>query len=85
MNSLTYKHLRRWLDSKQLGFTTTDDLEPLTEFIGQKRALEALQFGLGIKKQGYNLYAMGPSGIGKRSLIKEILKAQAAKETTPDD
>jgi lon-related putative ATP-dependent protease len=85
MNALTYKHLRRWLDPKQLKFTTTDDLEPLTEFIGQKRALEALQFGLGIKKPGYNLYAMGPSGIGKRSLIKEILKSQAIKEATPCD
>lgn len=85
MNPLSYKFLRRQLNAKQLHFSTTEELEPLSEFIGQKRALEAIQFGIGIKKQGYNLYAMGPMGIGKRSLIKRVLKTITSLEPTPPD
>jgi hypothetical protein len=35
----------RWtLDPKKLTFETTDDLEPLTEIIGQKRGVDAFRF-----------------------------------------
>lgn len=84
-NPLNYKLLRQKINPRQLGFNTTAELELLTEFIGQERALEAIYFGIGIKSQGYNLYAMGPSGIGKRSLIRIILENQAKKIKVPSD
>jgi lon-related putative ATP-dependent protease len=82
---LHYKHLRQKLNPKHLGFETTAELETLSEFIGQERALEALSFGIGIQSQGYNLYAMGPAGIGKHSVIRSILEDTAIKKEAPSD
>lgn len=52
---------------------------------GQSRALEAIDFGIGMQHQGYNLYVMGPSGLGKHALVQQVLKAAAAKAKTPPD
>lgn len=82
---LDAKLLRKKLNANQLEFKTTEELPSLTEFVGQDRALEAIQFGIGIKNQGYNLYAMGPSGIGKLSLVQITLKNQAKTESVPAD
>jgi lon-related putative ATP-dependent protease len=82
---LHYKYLRQKLNPKHLGFETTAELETLSEFIGQERALEALSFGIGIQSQGYNLYAMGPAGIGKHSVIRSILEDNAIKKEVPSD
>ena len=68
-----------------LGFETTQDLDDLVEAIGQPRAVEAVKFGTGIAQEGYNIYAMGPSGLGKRSLVEEHFKQRAANEPVPPD
>lgn len=82
---LEYKFLRKKLKISHLDFLTTKKLEVLDEFVGQERALEALKFGIKIKNMGYNLYAMGPSGIGKKSLVQMMLNAHAAKCSVPPD
>ena len=46
-------------DPDQFTFETTAELEPLTEIIGQERAIEAMRFGITIHREGYNLFAMG--------------------------
>jgi lon-related putative ATP-dependent protease len=69
----------------QFKFKTTDDLEDLTDVIGQDRAVEAIQFGIGIQREGYNLFALGPSGTGKRTTIGQFLDQKAAAESTPSD
>lgn len=85
ITSLNYKLLRRKISPSELSFQAFENLKPLNEFLGQNRAHEALDFGIGIKSKGYNMYAMGPSGIGKFSLITMVLQAQAHKATTPSD
>ncbi len=45
---------------EHLAFESTDDLEDLTEVMGQERAVEALRFGIGMRRAGYNIYALGP-------------------------
>ena len=57
--------LYRRCDPAQFDFHSTTDIEPLTEAIGQARALEALQFGVGVQRHGYNVFVLGPAGIGK--------------------
>lgn len=57
----------------------------LTAAPGQSRALEAIDFGIGMHHQGYNLYVMGPSGLGKHALVQQVLKTAAAKAKTPPD
>src|SRR5579862_2338433 len=80
-----YKFLRKTLNPAELHFKTTDEIKALTDFFGQERALQALHFGIGIKSKGFNIYAMGPMGIGKRSLIQKVLKSYAHTRKTPPD
>lgn len=68
-----------------LGFENTSQLEELTEYIGQNRALKAVGFGIGIQKKGYNLFALGPSGLGKKSLVMRYMESQARSEPVPSD
>jgi len=72
-------------DPSQFEFETTDELEDLDDIIGQDRALEAIRFSLGIQSQGYNLFALGPSGTGKRTTIRQFLDQRARTEPPPDD
>jgi predicted ATP-dependent protease len=66
-------------------FDTTDQLPDLADIIGQSRAVEAVQFGTGMQKEGYNIFAVGPPGTGKRSLILKAFKQGAKEEPVPDD
>jgi lon-related putative ATP-dependent protease len=73
------------LDPKRLAFKLTSDLEELTEVIGQARATEAIQFGIGIRRNGYNLFVLGPAGTGRHAIVRRFLEQQAAQDTTPSD
>ena len=53
--------------------------------VGQERAIEAVEFGVGIRQPGFNLFAMGPEGIGKYTLLRQVLQARAPAEPVPDD
>lgn len=85
LNPIHYKLLRKSITGRQLDFETTAELQSLTEFVGQERALEAVIFGIGIKSHGFNMYAMGPTGIGKRSIIRTVLESHASKQPSPND
>ncbi|MBI4774436.1 MAG: AAA family ATPase [Deltaproteobacteria bacterium] len=66
-------------------FETTKDLEDLTEFIGQPRALEALRFGVGIESEGFNVFALGNPGTGKHTFVRQFLESRAETEQVPPD
>jgi predicted ATP-dependent protease len=72
-------------DPDQFDFEITAELGPLDQVVGQPRVMEALRFGMGIEQEGYNLFALGPSGTGKRSVIRQFFERQAASEPVPDD
>ncbi|MBE9552657.1 MAG: AAA family ATPase, partial [Proteobacteria bacterium] len=72
-------------DPARFKFRNTAELEPLEELIGQNRAVEAVEFGIGIRRDGYNLFAAGPAGTGKHTLIAEFLQRQAMSGVVPDD
>ncbi len=76
--------LRHVCDPADLKFGNTSELEPLTDFIGQESAIEALKFGLEIETPGYNIFAAGPNGTGRTSVIKEhIKKSIREKKVSP--
>lgn len=85
MKALDSKALYNVCDLASLEFETTDDLKDLKEIAGQDRALEALRFGVRIRHEGYNLFVMGPSGMGKSSATRQYLEQQAADKKPPDD
>lgn len=72
-------------DVSQFSFTTTAELEHSSDIIGQPRAVEAIRFGFEIQHEGYNLFALGPNGIGKHTLVNQFLDQKAPVEPTPDD
>jgi lon-related putative ATP-dependent protease len=72
-------------DLEQYDFGTTADLEDLTEVLGQPRAVAAMRFGIGMGQAGYNIFALGPTGAGKRQVISSYFEKQAADEPVPDD
>ncbi|NQV55861.1 MAG: AAA family ATPase, partial [Rhodospirillales bacterium] len=69
----------------QFSFKTTAELDPLDHFVGQDRAVEAVKFAIGMKRDGYNLFAFGPEGTGKSSLVKSFLETTSKTRDVPDD
>ena len=47
--------------------------------------MEAVHFGSGIRHEGYNLFVLGPAGMGKRSLVRQLLEKKAGDEAKPAD
>jgi len=77
--------LYRACDPEQFDFTTTADLAGLDGVVGQPRALEAVQFGVGIEQEGYNIFALGAVGAGRHSLVRHYFEEKAVSEPTPSD
>ncbi len=73
------------LDDGLPPFTNTGELEPLDEIIGQDRAMAALEIGLGIPHEGYNIYVAGLTGTGKTDTIRRSLQKRLDKTTAPCD
>ncbi|HHV59460.1 MAG TPA: AAA family ATPase [Clostridiaceae bacterium] len=80
-----YKKLRNECDPEIFKFNDTSELKPLDGIIGQKRAVEAIEFGLKVRMSGYNIYMSGITGSGKTSYAQSYIKKVAAKDKTPDD
>jgi len=83
--ALAADQLARPCDPTLFPFETTADLPDLTEVIAQPRAVEAIRFGIRMHAPGYNLFALGPNGIGKATTIRQFLVREAARQPVPDD
>ena len=77
--------LSRRCDPATFAFETTADLPDVPGIIGQERAEEAVRFAIGIRRYGYNLYALGTSGMGKHGFVRAFLERRAAGEPAPPD
>ena len=85
LGRLSPSQLARRCDPAQFAFAHTGELEDLDEGFGQERARGAIEFGVGIRRDGYNLYVLGPPGAGKQALLRQVIGRQAAAEARPDD
>ena len=85
IKQLTAADLCQRCDPEQFDFETTEELEELAELVGQPRAVEALQFGIGIRQAGYNIFALGPVGTGKLSFVRQLFEEEAEKSPVPAD
>jgi Cdc6-like AAA superfamily ATPase len=84
-HELTPKDLRREADTEHLGFTTTQELKPAREIIGQPRGIRAIEFGIGIDSPGFNIYVLGPTGSGRTTAITQFLEERAESGRVPCD
>ena len=64
-------------------FESTADLAHDLDIIGQDRATSALAFGLDMPSEGFNIYALGPSGVGKSTAVRKLIAEKAVDELVP--
>ena len=77
--------LRHPTDPAVIGFTTTAEAEPLAGVAGQERAMQALELGVGMRHPGYNVFALGSEGSGRRHAVEHFLRRSAAGRPRPRD
>lgn len=58
-------------------FNNTSEIEPLKDFLGQDRAMTAMEFGLKIDNPSYNIYVAGEPGTGKTTYTMKVLETYA--------
>ena len=71
----------RELSPEEIIFTIPEEtvsrlrkLKRRTDIIGQERAVCAIDLGLSINAPGYNIYIMGASGTGRRTVLASLLE-----------
>ncbi len=75
----------RWrCDPASLGFACTHEITPPKTFIGQARAVSALEFGLDVDRPGYNIFVTGLSGTGKSTVVQSHIKDAIRRKTARD-
>ncbi len=85
MKELTPKQLRAVCRASDLKCKSSADFPPLKDIVGQKRALQALSFGLEIGDHGFNIYVSGAHGTGRTTAVTTYLNEIAAKDPAPSD
>ena len=64
---------------------STKRIKPMNNFLGQDRAKASVEAGIALPYSGYNIFAVGTAGLGKRTMIKRLLQQHAKTMQTPDD
>ena len=85
IRELTADELYRQSDPDAFGFETTADAEPLHDIVGHPRATAALAFGVAIEHDGFNVFALGPAGVGKHHAVRHFVERAAAERPVPPD
>lgn len=70
---------------EQLKFNTTEELEDIDIAVGQQRAVDAVKLGIRMHKNGYNIFAMAPSGTGKLTTVRQLVEHEASRQDIPSD
>ena len=65
--------------------SSTKRIKPLNNFLGQDRARASVEAGISLPYSGYNIFAVGTAGLGKRTMIKRLLQQHAKTMQTPND
>jgi nucleotide-binding universal stress UspA family protein len=77
--------LYRPCDPEALDFETTDEVGDSIAFVGQDRAAASVRFGIGMRGDGFNIFALGPEDTDKREIVKHFLEERAGEEPVPDE
>jgi len=72
-------------DPESLRFATSTELATFEGVVGQDRAQEAIEFALGVERDEFNLFVMGPAGSGRHTLVERLAKERSARAPRPSD
>lgn len=64
---------------------STKRIKALNDFLGQDRARASVEAGIALPYSGYNIFAVGTAGLGKRTMMKRLLQQHAKNMPTPSD
>ena len=64
---------------------STRKIKALNDFLGQDRARASVEAGIALPYSGYNIFAVGTAGLGKRTMIRRLLQQHAKTMQTPND
>jgi len=83
---LTVDDLKQECNPELFDFNTTEEIDPFEEgIIGQQRAVDAVELGLRVKQDGYNIFISGITGTGKTTYAKTIANQKAKDMEIPSD
>ncbi len=85
IQELSYKDARNFCPEIAFECSSSAELAPLKEIIGQGRAVKALNFGLRIKSKGFNIYTSGMPGTGRKTTVEGFINELAKEMPVPDD
>jgi lon-related putative ATP-dependent protease len=85
VTELTAEKAYKVCGSDNIGCDSSQELTPLETIVGQDRAIRAMQFGLGIKEKGFNIYVSGMPGTGRTTAVRRYLEEVAITKPVPMD
>lgn len=85
IKALSPEQLRKSVNPASFDWKSIEENHSSKPLIGQNRALKALEFGLGNKSHGFNIYVSGYPGSGKLNAVQHFLKERVKKESPPGD
>ena len=85
IRELDVRELCHNCDPSRFDFTSTEELEIAEGVIDQERAVKSIEFGLGIRSKGYNIYVSGRTGTGKTTIVKQFVEKISESGAVPDD
>ena len=83
--SVPFADLRKACDSLVLEFEHSDQLPAGKPYLGQQRAIDAIEFGIRMERDGYNLFVLGPNGSHRHGLAEDLARERAAEKGSPSD
>lgn len=81
---LNVQHLTHFPDLNKIP-SSTRRIKASNNFLGQNRARASVEAGINLPYSGYNIFAVGTAGLGKRTMIKRLLEQHAKSLPTPSD
>jgi lon-related putative ATP-dependent protease len=85
VTKLPIEKYRNVFDASLVECKSTKELKPLDEIVGQDRAVKALDFGLNIHEEGFNVFASGIYGTGRKSAVKKFVEELAKSKPKGND
>ena len=85
VRELKPSQLRRVVVTSSIKWNQLKKEPPTKPLIGQERALKALEFGIGNKSRGFNIYVSGYPGSGKLKAVNHFLEEKAKLEPSSGD
>lgn len=84
-HELSYHQLRTIFTPAFLKQSASPKATEEHSIVGQKRAVAALRFGLGIQSDGFHIYVSGQRGTGRMTAVKMFLQQIALNQPKPSD